>query len=91
MAELKMPGVRGTGELHNPQEADVVVEFIVSPTGVVSAVNVVRSETWPVRAAGASMPHYFDNAALEHVVSRKYAAREQACRGETTIKFRFER
>jgi hypothetical protein len=89
-AKLKMPDVRSTGELHNPQEADVVVEFIVDSGGSVSAVKVVRSETWPVRAGGPSIPHYFDKAALEQLASRRYAPRTHSCRTEATIRFRSE-
>jgi hypothetical protein len=89
--ELKMPGVQSTGEVHNPQEADVVVDFVVDPDGSVSAAKVVRSETWPVRAGGPAMPRYFDNAAREHVASRKYASRSQSCRAEAIIRFRFGR
>jgi TonB family protein len=89
-AQLKMPEMRSTGETHNPQEADVVVEFIVDSGGSVSAVKVVRSETWPVRAGGPSIPHYFDKAALDQVASRRYTPRTQSCRGEATIRFRFE-
>jgi hypothetical protein len=89
-AELKMPDVRSTGELHNSQEADVVVEFIVDSGGSVSAVKVVGSETWPVRAGGPSIPHYFDKAVLEHVASRRYAPRTHSCRAEATIRFRSE-
>ena len=90
-AELEMPLPTSTGEMHNPQEADVVVEFVVDSAGLVSTAKVIRSETWAVRARGPTMPHYFDQVALKQVTSRKYRPRSHACRGEATFRFRFKK
>jgi len=88
-SELQMPEVRSTGDMHNPQEADVVVEFVVDSAGVVSAPRVIRSETWAVRKGRPSRPNYFDQVVIDQVGSRKYAPRSQKCRAEATFKFRF--
>lgn len=85
-----MPTPRSTGELHKPQEADVVVEFLLDASGAVSEAKVVGSDTWPVQRARPAAPHYFDQSALEQVAGRKYAPRQEPCRGRATIRFGFE-
>jgi hypothetical protein len=88
---MKMPELRSTADMHNPQEADVVVTFVVDLSGDVSETAVVSSKTWPVRAGGPSTPNYFDQVAVEQVASRKYAPRSDRCRGQATFLFRFQR
>jgi len=90
-AELKMPIPRGTADMHGPQEADVVVEFLVDASGAVSEAKIVSSNTWAVQRERPAMPHYFDQSALDQIGSRKYAPRRDPCRGQATIRFRFER